>query len=83
MAAVLSSQFAAIAAVGGFLLFGERLQRHQVLGVVVIAVGITVLSALQVDAMADQDPHRARLRNFSIIAHSIMGSPRSPTASSS
>lgn len=48
VAAVLSSQFAAIAAVGGFLLFGERLQRHQVLGVVVIAVGITVLSALQV-----------------------------------
>lgn len=48
VAAVLSSQFAAIAAVGGFLLFGERLQRHQVLGVAVIAIGITVLSALQV-----------------------------------
>ncbi len=48
VAAVLSSQFAAIAAVGGFLLFGERLQRHQVLGVAVIFIGITVLSALQV-----------------------------------
>lgn len=46
VAAVLSSQFAAIAAVGGFLLFRERLQRVQVAGVVTIAVGITVLSAL-------------------------------------
>ena len=48
VAAVLSSQFAAIAAIGAFVLFGERLQRHQVLGVVVIAIGITALSALQV-----------------------------------
>lgn len=46
VAAVLSSQFAAIAAVGGFLLFRERLQRHQVVGVVTIAVGITILAAL-------------------------------------
>jgi drug/metabolite transporter (DMT)-like permease len=47
VAAVLSSQFAAIAAVGGFLLFGERIQRHQVLGIVVIALGVTALAALQ------------------------------------
>jgi len=47
VAAVLSSQFAAITAVGGFLLFGERLQRLQLVGVVVIAIGITVLAALQ------------------------------------
>jgi len=47
VAAVLSSQFAAIAAVGGFLLFGERLQRLQLVGVVVIAIGITALAALQ------------------------------------
>jgi EamA-like transporter family. len=47
VAAVLSSQFAAIAAVGGFLLFGERLQRVQIAGVVLIAVGVTVLAALQ------------------------------------
>jgi drug/metabolite transporter (DMT)-like permease len=47
VAAVLSSQFAAIVAVGGFLLFGERLQRVQVAGVVLIVVGITILSALQ------------------------------------
>jgi len=47
VAAVLSSQFAAIAAVGGFVLFGERLQRLQVLGVVVITIGITTLAVLQ------------------------------------
>jgi drug/metabolite transporter (DMT)-like permease len=46
VAAVLSSQFAAIAAVGGFLLFRERLQRIQVAGVVLIAVGVTVLAAV-------------------------------------
>ena len=46
VAAVLSSQFAAIAAVGGYLLFGERLQRLQLVGVVVIASGITLLAAL-------------------------------------
>jgi len=47
VAAVLSSQFAAIAAVGGFLLFGERLQRVQVAGVVVVAIGVTALSAVR------------------------------------
>jgi drug/metabolite transporter (DMT)-like permease len=46
VAAVLSSQFAAIAAVAAFFLFHERLQRLQVAGVVLIAVGITLLSAL-------------------------------------
>jgi drug/metabolite transporter (DMT)-like permease len=45
IAAVLSSQFAAIAAVGGFLLFGERLQRVQIGGVVLIAIGVTALAA--------------------------------------
>jgi drug/metabolite transporter (DMT)-like permease len=47
IAAVLSSQFAAIAAVGAFVLFGERLQRVQLVGVVTIAVSITLLAALQ------------------------------------
>ena len=47
VAAVLSSQFAALAAVGGYLLFGERIQRLQLVGVVVIAIGITTLAALQ------------------------------------
>ena len=45
VAAVLSSQFAAIAAVGGFVLFKERLQRLQVVGIALIAVGVTVLAA--------------------------------------
>jgi drug/metabolite transporter (DMT)-like permease len=43
-AAVLSSQFAAIAAIGAFLLFGERLQKIQVVGVALIAVGVTALA---------------------------------------
>jgi drug/metabolite transporter (DMT)-like permease len=47
VAAVLSSQFAAIVAIGGFLLFGERLQRVQVAGVVVVAVGVTALSVVR------------------------------------
>jgi drug/metabolite transporter (DMT)-like permease len=47
VAAVLSSQFAAFAALGGFLLFRERLQRLQVVGVVIVALGITALSVLR------------------------------------
>jgi drug/metabolite transporter (DMT)-like permease len=47
VAAVLSSQFAALAALGGFLLFGERLQRLQLIGVVTVAIGVTLLGALQ------------------------------------
>ena len=47
VAAVLSSQFAAIAAVAAYFLFRERLQRLQLIGVVVVAVGITILAALQ------------------------------------
>jgi drug/metabolite transporter (DMT)-like permease len=46
VAAVISSQFAAIAAIGAFIVFGERLQRIQVVGIVTIAVGVAVLSAL-------------------------------------
>lgn len=47
VAAVLGSQFAAIAAVAAFVLFRERLARVQVVGVAVIAVGVAVLTALQ------------------------------------
>ncbi len=47
VAAVLSSQFAAIAAIGGFFLFGERIQRHQLVGVAVIALGVTILAAVE------------------------------------
>ncbi len=46
--AVLGSQFAAIAAVLAFFLFGERLSRVQVVGVALILVGVTVLAASSV-----------------------------------
>ena len=47
VAAVLASQFAAVAAIAAFFLFHERLARVQLIGVVVIAVGVAVLTALQ------------------------------------
>ena len=43
--AVMGSQFAAISAVAAYFLFGERLARIQVAGVVLIIVGVTVLAA--------------------------------------
>ncbi len=46
IAAVLGSQFAAIAAVFAYFLFGERLSRTQILGAVLIVVGVSVLAAL-------------------------------------
>jgi drug/metabolite transporter (DMT)-like permease len=45
--AVLGSQFAAFSAVVAFLLFGERLSRIQVIGVVLVVVGVTALAAVQ------------------------------------
>jgi len=45
--AVIASQFAGIAAVAAYVLFGERLGRAQVVGVVLIAVGVGVLAATQ------------------------------------
>jgi drug/metabolite transporter (DMT)-like permease len=47
VAAVLSSQFGSFAALAGFGLFGERLTRSQLLGVVATVAGVAVLSALQ------------------------------------
>ena len=47
VAAVLSSQFAALAAVAAYFLFRERLSRVQLIGVVTIVAGVTVLTALQ------------------------------------
>ena len=47
IAAVLGSQFAALAAVGGFLFFGERLRRHQIAGLVVLMLAVGSLAALQ------------------------------------
>jgi drug/metabolite transporter (DMT)-like permease len=45
--AVVGSQFAGLAALGGFLLFGERLTRRQVAGLAVIAGGVAALAVLQ------------------------------------
>jgi drug/metabolite transporter (DMT)-like permease len=47
VASVLASQFAAIAAVAAFLLFGERLSRRQRLGFVAIASGIAILTIVR------------------------------------
>jgi len=46
IAAVLASQFAALSAVAGYLLYRERLTRLQVLGVAAIVAGVSLLSAL-------------------------------------
>jgi drug/metabolite transporter (DMT)-like permease len=46
--AVLGSQFAAIAAVAAYFLFHERLARIQVVGVVLIVVGVTALAATSI-----------------------------------
>lgn len=48
ISAVLGSQFAAIAAVVAYLLFGERLSRSQVLGVILIVAGVSALAATSV-----------------------------------
>jgi drug/metabolite transporter (DMT)-like permease len=45
--AVLGSQFAVLSALAAYLLFGEKLGRLRILGVVVTAVGVAALSALQ------------------------------------
>jgi drug/metabolite transporter (DMT)-like permease len=47
VAAVLTAQFAALAAVGAYFLFGERLNRVQIAGVAVIVAGVAALTALQ------------------------------------
>jgi drug/metabolite transporter (DMT)-like permease len=47
VAAVLSSQFAALSALAAYLMFSERLSRVQLLGVVTVLIGVALLSALQ------------------------------------
>ncbi|MBU6245318.1 MAG: DMT family transporter [Actinomycetales bacterium] len=47
IASVLASQFASIGAVGAYLLFKERLGRLQVLGVVMLVVGVATLTILR------------------------------------
>ena len=45
--AVLGSQFAAIATLGSFLLFGERIGRRQLAGAAVIVAGVSALAAVR------------------------------------
>jgi drug/metabolite transporter (DMT)-like permease len=45
--AVIASQYAAVAAIGGYLAFGERLNRLQVIGGVVLMAGITAVAAIR------------------------------------
>jgi drug/metabolite transporter (DMT)-like permease len=45
IAAVLASQFAALTTVGAYFVFGERLNRSQVAGLVIVAVGVGLLAA--------------------------------------
>jgi drug/metabolite transporter (DMT)-like permease len=47
VSAVLASQFAAVAAVAAYFLFGERLARVQLAGVTLIVAGVGALSALE------------------------------------
>jgi len=47
VASVMSSQFGAIAAVVSVLAFGERLQRWQGVGIVMIALGVAALAAVR------------------------------------
>jgi drug/metabolite transporter (DMT)-like permease len=47
VAAVLASQFAALAAIAAYFLFHERLTRLQLTGIAAIAVGVAVLTAIQ------------------------------------
>jgi drug/metabolite transporter (DMT)-like permease len=47
VAAVVSCQFAAIAALGAYVLFRERISRVQVAGVVVLLLGVSALSAIR------------------------------------
>jgi drug/metabolite transporter (DMT)-like permease len=47
IAAVLASQFAALAALGALVLYRERLTRAQVAGIAVIAIGVAAASALR------------------------------------
>ncbi len=47
VAAVLSTQFAALSAIGAYVLFRERLARPQLAGVIVLLAGVSALSGLR------------------------------------
>jgi drug/metabolite transporter (DMT)-like permease len=46
VAAVLASQYAAITPIAAFFLFGDRLHRHQIIGIALVVAGVVTLSAL-------------------------------------
>ncbi len=46
IAAVLSSQFAALTAIAAFILHGQRLTRSQLAGLAAVAIGVSLVSAL-------------------------------------
>lgn len=46
VAAVLASQCAAITPIAAFFLFGDRLRRHQIVGIAIVVAGVVTLSAL-------------------------------------
>ena len=48
ISAVLSSQFATLAALAGIIVFRERLARVQIVGVAAVTIGVAMLSSLQV-----------------------------------
>jgi drug/metabolite transporter (DMT)-like permease len=45
--AVIAAQYAAVAAIGSYLVFGERMNRLQVIGGVVLMAGITAVAAIR------------------------------------
>lgn len=47
---VISSQFAAVASVGAFFAFGERIRPHQLVGIVLILVGVAGVALLRTPA---------------------------------
>jgi drug/metabolite transporter (DMT)-like permease len=47
IASVLASQFAVVSAVGAYIIFGERLTRLQLSGVVVVICGVSLLAAIR------------------------------------
>ncbi len=47
VSAVLASQYAMMTTVAAFFLFGDRLRRHQVLGIVIVVAGIVALAVVR------------------------------------
>jgi drug/metabolite transporter (DMT)-like permease len=47
IAAVLAAQFAVVSSIGAYLLFGERLTRLQLSGVLVVVLAVSALAAVR------------------------------------